>query len=136
MPTHKTVQHHFIKQSRPISGGNLVGMLEDFWHYLEKSLLWTEVSVKSTEEAEYIVLASCKANATAQAQEIALELERIWAQSLCYQSLESHSLRISQELVVLEGITVPDGGGYFATAHILVQMGTTPPHREAHERTA
>lgn len=120
-----------MQQSPPISGANLTGMLQDFWHALETSPVLTAVNVKKTGDPNQIIAASCVAVAPAQAAEVAAELERLWTQQLCYQPSEVHTLSVCSDKVVLEGITTLDESSYFVTAQITVRIDPSQEDRGA-----
>lgn len=112
-----------IAQGLPLAGVDLKGMIADFHHALEASLLLSAIKVRKTGEPTHMIAAFCEpASAASSPTEIAGEVERLWTEELRYSAFEAHALVPSDEEVVLDCLTMLGPQGPYVTARIVVDL--------------
>jgi hypothetical protein len=104
----------------PSSGDNLLGMEMDFDGYLAQveEIDPDSITVRSTQNAECLIRASCRAAPAADLTSAAEAVERAWMDVLRYSHLEAHDLRNDGESVLLEFVTQIRPSGFYVTGRV------------------
>ncbi|MBF7074618.1 hypothetical protein ISG33_14525 [Glaciecola sp. MH2013] len=88
----------FLKNGKS-EGDNLLGFLFDLEYYLEELEGVSNVSVRSTDDEENLLVASFKFAHDISEKEMADRLKNTWLDCLSYASFEKHSFVLSQRKV-------------------------------------
>ena len=98
---------------------------------LMASGIFEEVEVEHTDDPDHLVIALCKFLPYFTEADVAVHLERIWADRVSYPFWEAHALHVEDEHVEFEAASRHSSGGHYVTVHLVAQKARIPAQRTA-----
>jgi len=112
-----------MTRNQPATSGELEGPSIDASYFLAQSGLLRVTRVKKTGDPVRMLEVVCTPSTHAvSVEELGAEIERVWADELCFSGQSAHSLQFSEAEVNLDFVTVLPGGRYY-TGLIRVSCG-------------
>lgn len=117
------VRKRIIASHRPISGGNLTGMMADFYHMFGESGLLSGATINKSGNLKGIIEAHFSISSSLLGVlAIQTELERIWTEEIRYRHYDAYCIRAEKTSITLDGITMPSNDEYYVTVSIAIEL--------------
>jgi hypothetical protein len=117
----EAVRHAVMASGQPYRGADLDGMATDIHYYMGNSALFDRIMVKKTGDRRCLLVVRCRpAGRGISPQQVAGELERIWAEDLRFDHQAAHALQVTDDTVTLQFVTQGHPGGPYVTGSLIV----------------
>jgi hypothetical protein len=97
---------------------------------LRSSAVLHSAEVDSTDDPDRRLIAMVGFGPELSEVDVALELERLWAERVHYAHWEAHALLVDEDQVELQGGTLVSRNGYYVTVHVVAQRREAPVRPE------
>ena len=106
-------------------------MIEDVWHSLGETSLFTPVKVRKTGQSECLIEALCRRSVLeASGADVVQQLEAVWLDDLRYRfGDEAHTFSQTDNAVTLNAVTLSGMNGYYVSVRIQVDTAQAAGRR-------
>lgn len=108
------IKNQIVSSSKPSSGANLLGMVEDFSYYLNASGFLTDIRIKTTREPDCLLEVSCRVNKKID-EKLSKQIITIWNDDLRYKEKDSFYIAFDEEKIEFYFVTQMQSSDLFVT---------------------